>query len=393
MKIAVGLSGQPRTWRHTHSSLFAFFAGHEIDVFFHTWDELDEAELAGIVAAYSPRAYRVESRPLFLDEKRNLAERFPNLPPFTTFDMFHSVAESLKLALAADTGGEGYDLVCRTRFDTLYDGTLTGVVAPDGCILVRPGNYDRDGGCDDQFAIGGLGAMRLYAGVSDWLPRGLQQLSGPWFRPEVALCHYLTTVCGLSLAREPFALTLLREGQVGEDFSDLGDDLLFQAGKYEEWEAFAKQHGLGSGQGPLDFRHLARTPLTLDRWLRSQPDDLREAALRNDWPSRIGAIDALLDLELGPGPLDSQKYTLIRLICAALIHRMRRAEPMTPESFVVHALSANTLDRARAAEWLSHGPMRIALAGQALSAAPRLEEAFAFAPPLEQPTSMGWRQA
>jgi hypothetical protein len=392
MKIAVCLSGQPRTWRHTQASLFAFFAAHEVTTFFHTWDEVDDVELKDIVSTYSPRAFRVDSRPLFLDEKRKLAERFPHLPPLTTFDMFHSVAESLKLALAADAGGQAFDLVCRCRFDTIYNGRLGDVTAPAGAIVVQSGDYEPAEGCNDQFAIGGPEAMGLYAGISDWLPAGMEDLSGRWFRPEIALNHYLTKVCGLPLVREPFPLTLLRDDQIGRDFAELQDDLLFQAGKYEEWEAFAQDHGL-EGAGALDFRHLGRTPLMLDRWLKSQPDDLREAALSADWPRRISAIDELIELELGAGPLDDQKYTLVRLICAALIHRMPRDEPMGAEAFVVHALSANTLDRTRAKAWLSEGPMRIAMVGSALGAAPRLEEAFGLVPPLEQPTSMGWRTA
>ena len=45
MRIALCLSGQPRTWRHTWRTAFDFFAGHAVDVFIHTWEETDPADL------------------------------------------------------------------------------------------------------------------------------------------------------------------------------------------------------------------------------------------------------------------------------------------------------------------------------------------------------------
>ena len=391
MKIAVCLSGQPRTWRHACPTLSAFFAAHEVSAFFHTWDEADPAEVEALVAAYAPRAYAVEARPAFLDEKRRLAARFPDRPPLTTFDMFHSMARSLGLALDADAGGAGFDLICRTRFDLIYDGAWNGAAPPPRSLIAPAGLYGPTGGCNDQFAIGAPDVMRLYAGVSAWLPAGLETLAPPWFRPEIALGHYLTEVCGLSIVRQPLALTLLRESQVGRPFAELQDDLLFHARKHEDWEMFAAANGLESDAGPLSFRHAGQTPLALDRWFEGQPAERQKAATEGPWPARIVAIDALIAEELDPGPLDGAGYGLVRLLCAAVIHRMARDEPMTVEAFVVHALSANTLDRTRAADWLGSDMSRLALMAAALGDAPRLDEAFAFASPFDQPTTMGWR--
>src|SRR4051794_7421355 len=104
MRIALCLSGQPRTWRATCESLFAFFAGHELDVFLHTWREGEPSELEALLTAYAPRGHAIGARPLFAEEKRLLADRFPTRPPLTIFDMFHSVAESLALAAAPESG-------------------------------------------------------------------------------------------------------------------------------------------------------------------------------------------------------------------------------------------------------------------------------------------------
>ena len=390
MRIAVCLSGQPRTWRHTYESLFAFFGDHELDVFLHTWSETDSAELEALAAAYQPRRVRAEERPLFVEEKRKMAALFPISPPLTVFDMLHSMAASLALALEAHDVLP-YDFICRSRFDLIHDGVWDGSAPPSGGVLVKQDTPGVPGGCNDQFALGDAAAMAAYAGFAAWLPDGLERLQGPAFRPEAALQHYLQKVCGLDVIQTPLAATLLREAQVGRPFSALKDEPMFHALKREEWEAFAKTHGLEGASQPLSFQHYGRTPLTLDRWLTAQPEALRLALLTPPWPERLLAIDAYIGREIAFSPLDAERYGLIRLICAALIHRMTEGEAMGPESFVVHALSANGLDMRRAHQWLNAEPGHATQAAAAISRAPALEAAFKFAPAFDQPGQMGWR--
>ncbi|MDR3511661.1 MAG: hypothetical protein P4L73_08510 [Caulobacteraceae bacterium] len=390
MRIAVALSGQPRTWRHTRQPLSRFFAGHEVEVFFHTWDEVEPGEVDALVAAYAPRAYRVEPRPLFVEEKRRLAERFPTRPPLTVFDMFHSVSASLGLALAAQAEGAGYDLICRTRFDLTYDGAWTASPPAAGCVLTPPG-FEPEGGCNDQFALGDPEAMGAYAGVSAWLPEGLEALGGAWFRPEVALGTYLRSAAGLDLRRQAFPVVLLREDQVGRPFQALRDDPMFHAGKHEAWEAFARSHFDAAVAERLDFNHAGRRPLAFVRWLQARPADERRALSSLDWPLRIAAIDQFITRELGGPALDAQRHELIRLICATLIHQMDRSEPMTPEAFVVHALSVNILDMRRALAWLEADQGRVNLLPDVLNRLGVLRAAFTFAPPFDQVGEHAWR--
>jgi hypothetical protein len=151
MRLAICLSGQPRTWRYTHESLFKFFDGHELDIFIHTWDDVEASELEAIRSAYSPRVIVQGARPLFLDEKRAMAARFPESPPLSIFDMFHSVAASVALALEASKSPQpDYDLICRTRFDTIYDGRWRGEPPPKGAIAVQTGEFEPPGGCNDH---------------------------------------------------------------------------------------------------------------------------------------------------------------------------------------------------------------------------------------------------
>jgi len=391
MRIALCLSGQPRTWRHAWRTAFAYFEAHEVDVFIHTWDELDPAELQDLLAAYAPRAFRLEPRPSFMAEKRRLAERFPVTPPFTIFDMFHSMAASVTLALEADSAATPYDLICRSRFDLIHDGRWNGEAPPAGAVLVPSHGGAGDFGCNDQFAIGDPATMRRYAGIADWLMEGMGHFQGSAFMPEVALQYYLKTVCGVTLLQEPMVQRLLREDQAGLPYAEIRHDPLFNARKSEEWEAFAKAHDLRGGDRALDFHHRSRTPLAYDRWLKGLPEEQRRPALTLPWPERLAAIDHLLIETLGLAAMDAERHGVVRQICAALVHRMARDEPMSPASFVVQALSANVLDMKLAQAWVQEDGGRVEQVAKALTGLPMLAAALRFAPPFEQEGVMGWR--
>jgi len=263
MHIAICLSGQPRTWRHTRDSLLTFFAGHDLDVFLHTWREGDPSEVEAVIDAYRPRDVRIEERPLFLDEKRQLAERYPAAPPLPMFDMFHSVAGSLALA---SESGEAYDLVVRARFDTLFDGVWSGEVPPEH-VLIVPDLYPYSSGCTDQLALGSPEDMQAYAGVSAWLRDGLYPAYPErWLQPERVLRHYLEAVRGLAVETRPLAVKLLREAQAGQAFAAVCDDPLFHAAKHEAWETFALEQ-FPDVAARTDFDHVGRKALGLERAL------------------------------------------------------------------------------------------------------------------------------
>jgi hypothetical protein len=394
MRIALCLSGQPRTWRRTRESLLAFFVGHELDIFFHTWREGDPAEIEELVAAYAPRAWRTEDRPAFVAEKRLLAERFPKRPPLTVFDMFHSVAASLALAAEA---GETYDLVARVRFDALFGGIWSGE-APQPGELVVPNDYPDPASCNDQFAIGGLTEMQAYGAIGGWFAETLPKLRGECLRPELLLRSYLEEACGLGLQLRPVPMRLLRESQAAQSFAALGeDDPLFHAAKHEAWEAFALTHFSDVAEH-LDFDHPSRIPLALDRaldaWIAARGIAKGRTLIEAPWPQRIRAVDAFLAEQAGELPdLDDDGYRAVRLICAALLQRMNRAEPLNLQSAVVHMLSDNIRDMRRVAEWLQATPGSLDRAPAAAPPRGVLARALAYKPPL---TAFGhdiWRRA
>jgi hypothetical protein len=389
MRIALCLSGQPRTWRATRASLAAFFARHDVEMFLHTWREGDPSELDALLDAYQPRAHKIEPRPLFLQEKRLLAERFPHRPPLTLFDMFHSMGESL--ALAADFGP--YDLVVRARFDALFDGVWAGEPPTEGEVIL-PDAYPEAFGVNDQFAIGRPAEMQTCSRIVGWLQDLLPDVRGRWFRPEAALKVFLEDVSGLRVRREPIAMRLLREGQVGLAFGEAADDVLFHAAKHEAWEAFAAER-FPDVAANADFDHPSRTPLALDRaftaWLAGREAEDGVRLLAAPWPERIRAVDAFITGQAGAlTALDEDSYQNVRLVCAMLLQRMDGREAMTPESYLVHALSANSSDMRRAADWSDRNPAALSSLAATRRGLGPLALAFDYAPALTQQGVGAW---
>jgi hypothetical protein len=392
MRIALCLSGQPRTWRATRESLAAFFAGHEVEVFLHTWREGDPAELEALVAAYAPRAWRIEERPLFLAEKRALAAAYPSRPPLTLIDMLHSTAESLALAAEA---APACDLIVRARFDALFDGVWCGDAPAAGEILV-PDDFPSPIGCNDQFAIGGPAEMEAYGALRGWFASVLPQARGNALQPEVLLRAYLEEVRGLRLERRALAMRLLRPADAGKSFAEVAADPLFHAAKHEAWEAFAQAH-LPDLAPRLDFTHPSRTPLALDRaldaWVELRGPAAAHALFAAPWPQRLAAVDAFLAEQAGEtAELDEAAYETLRLVCAALLQRMDRREPLSLESAVVHMLSDNIRDMRRAYPWLDLVP---GAAQRLLQTAPPgglLARAIAFKPPWSAQGRDIWRR-
>lgn len=130
----------------------------------------------------------------------------------------------------------------------------------------------------------------------------------------------------------------------------------------------------------------------LTAWLSARPAQAETRLLRAPWPRRLRAVDAFIAGQAGElTELTADSYRGIRLICAMLLQRMDRAEPMSLESFVVHVLSANIADMSRAAVWGEVDADRFERLPQVVKALGPLRLALAYAPPLEQPGLGIWR--
>ncbi|WP_145730606.1 hypothetical protein [Nitrospirillum pindoramense] len=402
MRVALCLSGQPRTWRHCIDSLYRFVARHEVTTFLHLWDEVPEEERSEVLAAYQPAAHLVTARPPFAAEKRRMAERWHYRPPFSIFDMFHAVQQVLTLALGhkgADGKAAPFDAIIRVRYDSRFDDTL-----PDDWFrtpgLITPDSWSPPAGYNDQFAFGRPPFMRLYAAFATWLPRGMEGHERPVFQPEVVLRHYLDRVAMVPVRQAPLRITLLREGQEDVPFDKLTDLPMVHAQKAAAWKQYAVEGLPPELVEKLDFSHYAEAPLVVDQQLEAllapMGEEAQHALLRSPWAERIVAVDSFLAAQVsqrsGNGTLTGEEYERLRLLCAGLIYRMPRDSMMDPDSAILHVLSCNVVDATRVSEWLNvvGDPGRAALQRR-LTRLTILAAAIAHADPFEQDFRLGWR--
>ncbi len=163
-RLALCISGQPRTWRHCIDSQMACFADYDVDVFFHTWDDVEPSEQQALRAAYQPVAHAFAARPDFTAHKRNLIQRFGADVFLDAFDMFYSAQQSITMALAS---GQTYDAIARIRFDLLLDGAVSAK-ALDLNVL-NTFDWMNENFTTDYFFITAPHIAQIYAGVYDYI--------------------------------------------------------------------------------------------------------------------------------------------------------------------------------------------------------------------------------
>lgn len=144
MKIALCISGQPRTWKQCHGNWFEnFHGGHDIDTFFHFWDyntyasrvnvqigrknnpdiPITEQEKEEIVTTLKPKKYYFDSRKLnpTTDRDENLYTKYVKTPiGWWCRSQFYSqwYVSKLRRQYEVENNFE-YDFVLRWRTDIM----------------------------------------------------------------------------------------------------------------------------------------------------------------------------------------------------------------------------------------------------------------------------------
>ena len=223
LRIAVILSGQPRSLEHCINSLKRFFHGHEITYYCHSWTGQSHPELLALLDNY----FLYESdTPEFSQEERAAITNYglktfgdgtkvPYVSP-NIFPMWFGVQQAFNSIESQGHKIEDYDLICRMRYDNFWVGQFDCEDLPltDNDIIIDR-NYNGYGGYGDQFAIGRPAAMKKYCNLYHWLTT--EFLSGSASErcfPEVILKDYLQQA-GLQVTEENFGLRLLRPEFIG----------------------------------------------------------------------------------------------------------------------------------------------------------------------------------
>jgi len=176
MKIAVCLSGEPRSFTHCIDSFKRFFHGHDVDVYIGCRENSDIESLKDYyspsnINIYSDIDYsELEREGIkafgFTHEKHNIVipQANPNILP-----MWYGIKQSFLAITNSGKKPEDYDALCRCRFDTFFKRPMPNIGFPEDTVYIDP-NYNEHEGYSDQFAIGHPSAMEKYFKLFDWIP-------------------------------------------------------------------------------------------------------------------------------------------------------------------------------------------------------------------------------
>jgi hypothetical protein len=169
MKVALCLSGKPRShergFEYHKSNLLTHY---DVDVFVHTWNDINDNVLDFINSNYKPK--RMITTNVFNNENlKKYPDIHPDWPARNVVHMLYSVFRSNHEKRQYELEqGFTYDVVIRSRFDYALNRTLPlndvsankvyvpkdmvkGQIPPNGII------------CNDQFAYGSSATMDLYS--------------------------------------------------------------------------------------------------------------------------------------------------------------------------------------------------------------------------------------
>ncbi|GCE80524.1 hypothetical protein MSKU3_1999 [Komagataeibacter oboediens] len=195
-RIAICISGEFRNLPATFPKirhLVGFFMGCDCDIYIHTWHHPDEAI---IIESLKPKDYLFEEDKtyFFSDLEQKIFYKEPNLKPGRdegSIAMLYGMQKSFELA---EKSGVDYDFVVRLRPDIYFEPNLSeilrsismeGELSKDTLYVAR---HFHSQGINDQFAVGGIDAMRAYMNVFSYMRENISTL---YFNPETVVLSNL----------------------------------------------------------------------------------------------------------------------------------------------------------------------------------------------------------
>lgn len=166
LKLALCLSGQPRSYRKAHSFLKNnLLDRYDVDVFAHAWRP-DGASLgiyADIQNLYRPVSFVTDEK-LPSETNNDLVVTNASHPANFCTSMFYSIYRANEFKIRRETlNNIKYDFVIRSRYDFALNKKIVFEELEKGKIYV---SKDTDGPnplLNDQFAIGDSESMNIYS--------------------------------------------------------------------------------------------------------------------------------------------------------------------------------------------------------------------------------------
>lgn len=179
MKIAVCLSGQPRTVNRVWKSLYAnLLSRMDCDLFIYTSEPYSvDDEFWHII---NPKEYLIESQLPFPELEASIAPNYAH--PNILNNYLQQVYGYKKVWELKEESGIKYDAVIRTRPDVeyLHPFTLEFFDLTKLNLVPRIIDYDRNQCSTDIFFVGSEDTMGRLLNIFDWLPHANLQFGDPW---------------------------------------------------------------------------------------------------------------------------------------------------------------------------------------------------------------------
>ncbi len=351
-RLAMCISGEPRTWRHCFESQFAFFKAFDVDVYLHCWDDVPADEIEELKAAYHPVDMIIESRPDTAELKSMMALQYPDNPPLGVFDMAHGLSRALQAALESE---QTYDLVARVRYDSLFDGPYPQTREPHCWLHLY--RWVNGSGINDQFMIGTPEGMQIVANWSDWLRSPPWPVDGPTFRPEQMFLRYLM-VTQVPYCEEDFRQKLLRPLMIGREFDHIREDHLFQVRKKCAWAEEAEtsdDHNLKGARFFTGFKPLLEIEPLVQPLLDTLSPEDTQALYMGTWSERYQMTDKVIHMmfpSLAMMDITDTDLRTARLVVTLLVQRMDKSRDQDMFATALMAISAAPDDNNMARDWV-----------------------------------------
>jgi hypothetical protein len=210
-KIALLLSGLPRMWQPSLSTQLDMFQKYQVDVFFHFWDTIDQAEKAAILKLTRPKAHifeppkdfsDVDRDPVFIRDNINVPSRLAS-----QYYSWRRVADLFEPHMA------DYDFAMRSRADLQFVYSVEHIfeqLKPNDLLIPW---WEENKYMSDIFALGDKDAIFYYHTMYDHMR---EYAATVHLNPELFMMHHLMQRKDLHIYSETFKYFFVRRPHMAD---------------------------------------------------------------------------------------------------------------------------------------------------------------------------------
>lgn len=213
-RVALLLSGLPRQWRRCLPTQLSLFRDTPVDVFFHFWNVVDDAEKGKLLDFLKPKAYAFEDPQDFstYDTDPAFTHDLINIPSRTASQWY----SWRKVGALFEPFKDGYRWAMRSRSDLQFVATLDDALPHLDKNKVLLYWWNEGQLVSDLFALGDAQIIHQYHLLFDKLRDYAAE--GVVFNPESMLTHHLQKMPELSAFMQTAPVYFIRRPHM-ENFS------------------------------------------------------------------------------------------------------------------------------------------------------------------------------